>query len=297
MLDRASTFADKGIIELLKSRFIPVAIDQAYQRRQQDAEGDFYRKIAGQSPRNNFQSTTQGLYAAGPDGQLLGFTNHRGAGRVHKMLNEALNQYHPSEVAALDRGTPDERYNPVPPEGGLIVRVQTKVIDGYEEPEVKWREIFQQSISRDNLWITQDEHQKLVRGEFPRSLQIRIARFHLVDNTRGEPPMWRSGDLREVDFKMDQNSVSGQAKLSTESVDRTFDAQLSGTVETDGKTVTNIELIAHGDFKGEGRFTRGAPKGKFPLAVLFTLADGSDIADSIPPQGSRGWVQGYLNAK
>lgn len=297
MLDRASTFADKGIIELLKSRFVPVAIDQAYQRRQQDAEGDFYRKIAGQSPRNNFESTTQGLYTAGPDGKLFGFTNHRGADRVREMLTQSLNQYKPSEAAALDRGDPDERYNPLPPEGGLIVRVQTKVIDGYEKTQAKWREIFQQSISRDNLWITKKEHELLVRGEFPRSLQLRMARFHLVDNTRGEPPMWRSKELREVDFKLNQDSVSGKAKLSTESGDRTFDAQLSGTVETDGEKVTSFDLVAQGDFKGEGRYTRGAPTGKFPLAILFTLADGSDIADKIPPQGSRGWVEGYLNVE
>jgi len=47
-------------------------------------------------------------------------------------------------------------------------------------------------------------------------------------------------------------------------------------------------------FWGEGRYTRRAPEGRFPFAVSFTLADGSDIADAIPPQGSRGWVGGYL---
>jgi hypothetical protein len=30
------------------------------------------------------------------------------------------------------------------------------------------------------------------------------------------------------------------------------------------------------------------------LAIAFTLADGSDVADGVPPQGSRGWVQGYI---
>jgi hypothetical protein len=68
-------------------------------------------------------------------------------------------------------------------------------------------------------------------------------------------------------------------------------------VETNDEGVTRFELVAHGDFKGEGPYTRGAPEGKFPLAILFTLADGSDIADKIPPQGSRGWVQGYLNVE
>lgn len=295
MLDRASTFADGEIIDLLKSRFVPVAIDQAYQRRQQDAEGDFYRKIAGQSPRNDFQSTTQGLYAAGPDGRLLGFTNHRGSDRVKRMSTRALHLYEPSEVDALDRGRPDERYNPVPPEGGLVVRVQTKVIDGYEKTEAKWRKIFQESISRDNLWITGEEHQSLVQGEFPRTLQRRIARFHLVDNTRGEPPMWRSNELREVDFKLNRGRLTGRAKLATESGDRTFDVQLRGSLETTEERVTQLELVARGKFKGEGRYTRGAPEGEFPLAIIFTLADGTDIADVIPPQGSRGWVEGYLD--
>ena len=77
MLDRESTFKDAEIVSLLKSRFIPVAIDQAYQRRQKDTEGDFYRKIAGQGPRNNFKSTTQGLYLATASGKLLGYNNNR----------------------------------------------------------------------------------------------------------------------------------------------------------------------------------------------------------------------------
>lgn len=122
MLDRASTFADKEIIETLKTRFVPVALDQAYQRRQKDAEGDFYRRIAGQGPRNNFEGTTQGLYVAGPDGAFLGYTNNRGPNRVKRMIDQALSRYEPSEVAAIDPGAPDSRYNPVPPDGGLIVQ-------------------------------------------------------------------------------------------------------------------------------------------------------------------------------
>ena len=88
--------------------------------------------------------------------------------------------------------------------------------------------------------------------------------------------------------------VSGAAKLETGSRDRGYDAQLQGTVSVDGGKVTRLNLVAQGDFWGEGRYTRRAPKGKFPLVISFTLADGSDIADGIPPQGSRGWVQGYL---
>ena len=71
MLDRESTFAVPETVELLKTKFLPVALDQAYQRRQKDTEGEFYRKIASQSPRNNFNSTTQGFFVADAAGKLF----------------------------------------------------------------------------------------------------------------------------------------------------------------------------------------------------------------------------------
>ena len=79
MLDRASTFSDPKVVELLKTKFVPVAIDQAYQRRQKDAEGRFYQKIANQGPRKigNGGPTTQGNYTAAPDGTFLGYNNNR----------------------------------------------------------------------------------------------------------------------------------------------------------------------------------------------------------------------------
>ena len=296
MLDRASTFADPDIIDLLKTRFIPVAIDQAYQRRQKDAEGEFYRQIASQGPRKDFEDTTQGHYITSADGALLGFTNNRGEGRIKRMIESALRDFEPSEAEIIDLGKLDPRWNPQPPEGGLVVRVQAKILDGYEETTNRWRRIFQSSVSRDNLWVTKSEHDALARGEFPETLQQRIARFHLVDNTRGEPPMWRSREVRSIFMQLTDGTVKGNIRLETDSGDRGFAAQLHGTVEVVQGQVASFEVVASGDFWGEGRYTRRAPRGKFPLAILFTLADGSDIADRIPPQGSRGWVEGYLGA-
>ncbi|SVC84220.1 uncharacterized protein METZ01_LOCUS337074, partial [marine metagenome] len=123
VLDRESTFKDPEIVRLLKSRFIPVAIDQAYQRRQKDAEGEFYRKIAGQGPRNNFKGTTQGLYLATASGKLLGFNNNRGGDRIRSMMKKALDGFEAPAAAVIKRSKVDARYNPKPPEGGLVVRV------------------------------------------------------------------------------------------------------------------------------------------------------------------------------
>lgn len=294
MLDRESTFADPTIVKLLQTRFIPVAIDQAYQRRQKDNEGRFYQKIANQGPRKIGRGTTQGLYTADAAGTLLAFTNNRGAQRVQRMLQTALQKHQPVKVAAITKGLPDARYNPQPPEGGLVVRVTSKILSGYEEPENEFRRIFQTSLGRDNLWIRADEHTKLAKGQLPKSLLKRLARYHLVDNTRGEPTMWRENEIEKLEGKITNGQLRATVQLKTAKGDRGYHTQLLGKLEIKNGRVTRLDLVAKGQFWGEGTYTRNAPKGKFPLAIAFTLADGKDAADTIPPQGSRGWVQGYI---
>ena len=294
MIDRESTFADPVIVKLLQTRFIPVAIDQAYQRRQKDNEGKFYQKIANQGPRKVGRGTTQGLYTADASGKLLAFTNNRGSQRVQRMIQTALAKYRPVKVAAITKGTPDARYNPKLPKGGLVVRVTSKVLGGYEEPENEYRRIFQTSLGRDNLWISANEHTALGKGQLPQSLLKRLARFHLVDNTRGEPPMWRENEIQKLEGKITNGQLRATVQLKTAKGDRGYDAQLFGNVETKNGKVTRLNVVAKGEFWGEGAYTRNAPKGRFPLAIAFTLADGKDAADTIPPQGSRGWLPGYI---
>lgn len=295
MIDRGSTFADKGVVELLRSRFVPVAIDQAYQRRQKDNEGEFYRKIARQGPRHDFQATTQGLYVADASGAFLGFSNHRDPKRILRLLKRALADFEPrSDITAIAPGKLDARFHPRPPRGGLVVRVRAKVLGGYEPSTNRWRRIQQLAVSRDNLWITADEQAALVAGRFPKRLARRIARFHLVDNTRGEPPMWKDDEIRALDLRLDKGRITGTVHLETKNGARGYQAALFGTIGYKAGRVTELSLAARGKFWGEGRYTPHAPKGRFPLAVVFELADGQDVADAIPPQGARGWVAGYL---
>ena len=75
---------------MLKTRFVPVAIDQAYQRRQQDTEGEFYRKIASQGPRGNFNDTTQGFYIATASGALLLYNNNRNPAKIRRLMKKKL---------------------------------------------------------------------------------------------------------------------------------------------------------------------------------------------------------------
>lgn len=299
MLDRESTFADPEIVNLLKTRFIPVAIDQAYQRRQQDTEGEFYRKIAGQGPRSNFNGTTQGFYIATAAGKLLLYNNNRDPDKVRRLMKEKLAEFAASDASrggaeAIPTSKVDARYNVHPPAGGLVIRVQAKVLDGYEPTTNRWQSIFQTALSRDNLWLSASEHQALARGEIPPAVRERIARFHLVDNTRGEPPMWTKEEVRQMDLRLRDGKLTGAAHLKTGRGDRGYDAQLLGVVEVNEGKVVRFDMVAKGDFWGAGPYTGGAPAGKFPLGISFTLADGTDLADQVPPQASRGWLRGYL---
>lgn len=283
---------------MLQDDFVPVTIDQAYQRRQQDAEGVFYRRIASQGPRNDFANgTSQGFYIATADGELLLYNNNRNPDRLRRLMREALQAFAQRDVVPaepIETGEPDERFNPEPPEGGLVVRVRAKVLDGYAPTDDPVRRMFQSALSRDNLWVSAEEHQSLVAGEVLESLAVRIARFHLVDNTRGEPALWHATHIREIELALTDGELHGHIRLVNDEGDRTYTAELLGKVTVEGGEVTAFELIALGQHTGHGRYTPGAPEGAFSFAVAFTLADGTDTADAIPPQGSRGWVRGYI---
>lgn len=294
MLDRASSFSDPEVVELLKNRFVPVAIDQAYERRQKDAEGEFYRKIAGQGPRKPGEETTQGHYVAGPDGEFFGYRNHRDPEVLKDLLKSALSSYKPKSVGKIDPGQVDPKWGYTAPEGGLIVRVHTKILGGYAPPASERSRLFQEGMGRDNLWIRRDEREALADGKVEESLLRRIARFHCVDNTRGEPPMWEENEIVSATLDWNDDHLAGQIHLETAEGDREFKAEIFGYLEALDGEVTRFDIVIKGLFRGEGEFTRGAPEGEFPLGISFKLADGSDVADSISPQGSRGWLENYL---
>jgi hypothetical protein len=299
VIDRGSIFADESMFELLRTKFIAVAIDQAYERRQQDAEGDYWRRIVDQSPRKGTKGTTQGFYLVAPSGELLLFNNNRHPEKVLRLTKQVAREFAASDRAktkavAIEQGKVDQRYNPEPPEGGLVIRARAKVLGGYEPTNDRWQKVMQSALSRDNVWVTRSEHDALVKGELPAKLVRRLVRYHFVDNTRGEPPMWRDEDVRALAIERTGDRLHGTVSLATKDGKRGFEAQVLGFVSVAKGRITRFDLVADGMFWGEGPYTLRAPEGRFPFALSFTLATGGDIADAIPPQGSRGWVKGYL---
>jgi len=295
-----TVFSDPRIIQLLQKYYVPVAIDQANERRQDDAEGDFYQKIASQGPKKNFDRTTQGFYIATPDGKLLHYSNSHSADFVYKNALAAANVFNVrhkknADFRPIKEDDSQDRWNITRPEGVVAVRVQARVLGGYEEPADKMRAIKQASISRDNLWITSAEIQQLARQALTPELRDRIIRFHLVDNTRGEPPNWSREDIRKAELTLEDGILQGEIELENAAGDRGYHVKLQGLIEAGEDQLQRFDLLAFGQHWGAGKYNRNPPAGKFPLVVAFTLADGRDIADEVPPWAARGYLPGYLN--
>lgn len=232
---------------------------------------------------------------AAPDGKLLGFTNNRSPDWVKAMLKKALADFQPSEAELLTNPRPDPNFNYHPPEGGLVVTVTTKVLAGYSPAPNSEIGFFQNSLGRDLLWIRKDEHDALARGELLDTLKKRIAKFNLLDNTRGEPHHWEDAEIKKLEMSLSGGILTGVVELETAAGDRAYHAQIRGIVESSQGKVTRFDLVSRGEARGASGCTLVAkPKDTFTLAVSFRLASGKDEADRVMPQGAKSWLPDYL---
>ena len=308
---------------MARDEYIPVTGDDWYQRRRDDAEGRFFRKVADQGPRKGQGgSTRQGIYIFTADGQLLAYRN---AGQNPDVMRQVLRQgldawqklpadrRRPGAVTVEDAGPPDRRYTRTPPPNGLIVKVYTRALDRDAEGRLCDADCKRGSgdeSARDHLWLTEAEWRSLVPANptagvqfaVPAKIADRLLRFHLVDNTRGEPPHWRGHEVRARELTLtvesaDANHVTlrldGRALLATDAdpakADRGFDVCLLGYLRYDvrRRAFDRFDIVAVGEHWGHGPYTRGARPGRTPLGVAFELTTGDRPADRIPPQAAR----------
>lgn len=291
MWDRASTFADDRVIELLRTKFIPAAVDCWYLDRAKDDAGEFYKKVVSQrQPFEPGKRSTQGFYAFAADGTLLRGWNNRNVPRMREYLERALKDFKAPEVEALDTGR-DPRFARDLPDGAVVADVYSKVLEAEWPPtDDEMIKPLRVATGRDHLWILKDEVEALAAGRFPERLARRIARYHLLDNTRGEPPLWAPAEVKDLVLELKDGRVSGRAKL--DSGDRHFEAVLGGRVEFMDAKLIRFDLVAKGAFRGEGQFTKNAPIGTFTLGIAWTLSKGGE-SSKVPPQGARD-LRGYL---
>jgi hypothetical protein len=305
---------------MARENYIAVTGDDWYQRRRQDEEGEFFRKVADQGPRKGEGgSTRQGTYLLTAGGKLLGYKN---AGQAPDVMRDVLRQgltawrklseeeRKPGRTLATENSKVDRQFTRQPPAGAGIVNVYTRVLERKNSTEFQCCSGLGMAAARDHLWVLLKEIDALANPratqgqtvEMPASLAERILRFHLVDDTRGEPPHWSPVEIRKREFtlvavestpKLCKLKLEGRALLATDAdpmkAARGFDVHLQGfiTIDTDQRRLTRFDLVALGEHWGEGTFTRGARAGRSPLGVVFELLTGDSPADQVPPQGAR----------
>lgn len=309
------------MIRLAREEYVPAAGDDWYQRRRQDAEGVFFRKVADQGPRKGAGgSTRQGIYCLTASGKLLAYKNAQDPRVMREALEQGLKRWkalpaeerRPGAVMVPAHGKVDNRYTRTPPAGGLVLRSYTRIL----EREKGGRYVHGTCDSpggdrpaRDHVWLTRAEWQSLVPADphtgqtlpMPAALTRRLVRFHLLDNTRGEPAAWRAGEVRKASLTWTVTAVSdaeltltlnGEALLASDAdvkkAKRGYDAALRGVLRYDRarKVITRLDLLALGEHWGRSTFTPGNRPGRQPLGIAFELA-GTTPADLIPPQMAR----------
>lgn len=292
MAFRATAFNDPKVVDLLKKEFVCVGIAHNGAGRRKDAEGEFARKIIGKG------GTLQGLHVINTRGDLIDYVYDFRPESVLAMLNKAIKKYEHVDAPDIDFKTKDKRFTM--PEDGLVVVTTAKVLAGHDPVQAKKGTIqhdmesaWKNSMGREHLWIRKDEAQALIKGELPPSLQSRIVRYHLVDNTRGTPTGWTESEIKKSELKLKDGRLTGRVHLETQDGKRGYEADLLGFLEVKDGKVTRVDMVAHGKFWGQGTYTPGAPTGRFPLAIAFTLADRSDPLYKLVPDAVRCYAE-YL---
>lgn len=324
-------FSDKEMIRLATEELVAVSADDWYQRRRQDAEGEFFRKVANQGPRKGQGgSTRQGIYVFTAGGKLLAFKNAQDADVMLETVRLGLKRFkalpeaerRPGAVVVPDHGRVDARYARTLPEGGLVLRSYTRILDrddtkGFVKGTCDFRG--GDMAARDHVWIRKDEWQALIPADpkvgqtfaMPAALTRRLARFHLLDNTRGEPAYWTTEEVRRAAMTWKVTAVSdasltmeltGSALLATDAdvtkASRGYDAKVRGRLKYDRtkKAITEWEMLVVGDHWGRSAFTPGDRPGRKPLGMVMELVSGKSPQERVPPQAARE-IGAYFTAR
>jgi hypothetical protein len=126
--------------------------------------------------------------------------------------------------------------------------------------------------------------------EIPSTIARRIARFHLVDDVRGTPNMWREDEVKSLRLHAQvagpgQLTLSGKFSLRSKGGRRGFTGTLEGTLTFDLATFawTQVRLLADGTAFGAGTYTPNQPPKPYRLLVglLNTTLPESRI---VPPE-------------
>ena len=229
--------------------------------------------------------TAQGRYVFAADGTAYGFNNNRSVERVHQLMDKSLTMFRANPPAKVGVSKEEllAKFVPESPAGTAVVRLFTRI-----RPAPLGSDSSNENVARDHLWILPAEAAELSKGNISDSLKLRILRFALVDNVRGEPDHWRVQEIKRADFKAEkkpgQLEIRCNFRMETGDSKRGFEGALEAAADFDSAgQMTKFLAYAEGQAWGRSTYTPNEPKGRSPLAVGFRLVE-DETAKAVAPQ-------------
>lgn len=297
MTGRASVWSDPRVIELA-SEFIATTDEVGRLQSGEDPESLFFQEMANQGHAGGRPgSSRQGIYVCAPSGRFLASVNHNSPDRVLRTMRAGLVAWQrlPADERRLVKESviePRHRWENSYPEDGLVVNVFSRDLPEQCEPNQPCASEWNQ----DFLWFSRDEARGWLgrnpqpgdEHAVPDRLVARVARFHLVDNVKGETPQFslpgvaesritthvvdRSGSIVKLKIEGTTQGSAGEGWWQSANGVVT---RLLGRAEFDLRQVafTEFEIVALGRRWGYTRFNgrRRDPR-TGPLGFVFRLS-------------------------
>ena len=311
MAGRRSVWSNKKIIEASKD-FVPVTDEVWRLQRGKDAESLHFQEMANEGHYRGEGGTRQGIYVLTATGKLLASINNLNAEKVLEMIErgkEAWKRTRRKERRLpKDFELPRKRWEDSYPDDGLVLRSFNCDLGPNAD---------RNRINRDHVWFSKDE----VKGWLPgyptlgarhrvsSTIFERLARFHLVDNVRGQTrpfaPKEVEGEITTivtsslggvVEFTIQGTSsakTDGAWKMGksdwTPKDDRKYPRSVTTTIRGKGtyngltRKITKLEFVAVGERKGRSDLSRSDKDlGPAPIGFFFQIAPDRP-SERVPP--------------
>lgn len=216
-MGRRSVWSDPRLIKIA-SRFVP-ATDEVWRlQRGNDDECRFFQRFADQGHYQRSGGTRQGIYVCAPSGKLLASGNTLNADRVLAMLQQALEKW--KALPDGERGLPADanlkpghRWEDSFPSGGLVLVSTNRDLPPNGDPAARAGDRW----NRDHVWFSQNEARQWLPADprpgrthrLPKILALRLARFHLVDNVRGQTLPFAAEEVRAARLEVEVTERTG----------------------------------------------------------------------------------------
>lgn len=305
-------FSRPDVIRVATDDYVAVAVNDFSLYRRRDAEGDFFRRLVAPIPLPfPTDPSRQGIYCLSAGGRMLAYERNLSPRMdAPALLRQGLEAFArlpalerlPGAVAVADR-VADPRADAAPPPGGLILRVYTRRLQrsgGDLQPSttplVNHGLLFAAEPQIDHMWLSRDECAALIprplragaHVPMPAAVAQRLCRYHLADTTWEGSEDWKPEEILSQQFTLTVDRVLGsEARIDVRGHAvmargrlRRLDARLEGHLLFDARrrSIRRFDMVASGTLESD--------QGSTPLGFAFERADGSQVADRVPPHDS-----------